>query len=258
MNENLVPSSSQQATAETVLSVRGIEKTLGGNLVLDDINLDVASHEVIAIVGPSGAGKSTLLRCINLLERPDHGTVTLQGICLTEAKRREIPALRANIGFVFQHFNLFPHLTATENVTLGPIYARKTDTKEAIKHAQELLNRVGLGDKVDAYPRHLSGGQQQRVAIARALATSPRVVLFDEPTAALDAELVSEVLQVIQDLALEGMTMLIVSHEVGFVKEAASRVVFMDVGRVIEEGPPQEIFSSPREERTRRFVEKIL
>ncbi len=243
---------------KVVLAVRGICKRLGGNLILDDIDMDVASHEVIAVMGPSGAGKSTMLRCMNLLERPDSGTVELEGICLTEASNRELPKLRARIGFVFQHFNLFPHLTALENVTLGPLHALGVVPEKARLKAEELLTRVGLGQKIDAYPRHLSGGQQQRVAIARALATQPRVVLFDEPTAALDAELVSEVLAVIRELAHEGMTMVIVSHEVSFVREAASRVLFMDQGKIIEEAPPDVLFSAPREDRTRRFMEKIL
>lgn len=258
MIEEPVDERASSGERKVVLSARGVKKILGGNVVLDGVDLDVHSHEVIALVGPSGAGKSTFLRCLNMLERPEEGTISLEGVCLTDASKRQIPSLRARIGFVFQHFNLFPHLTATENVTLGPVHALSVGEEEATRRAHELLNRVGLGDKVDAYPRHLSGGQQQRVAIARALATQPRVVLFDEPTAALDAELVSEVLQVIADLAHSGMTTVIVSHEVSFVREAVRRVLFMDMGRVIEEGTPEQIFSSPKEERTRRFVDKIL
>lgn len=249
----------RESTArEIVLSARGIRKKLGEQLVLKGVDLDVASHEVIAIIGPSGAGKSTLLRCLNLLERPDAGSVWLEGLCLTDAPKRQIPSLRARIGMVFQHFNLFPHLTATENVMLGPVHALRRTPSEAEAEAHEVLARVGLGDKLDAYPRHLSGGQQQRVAIARALALHPRVVLFDEPTAALDAELVHEVLGVIRNLASNGMTMVIVSHEVSFVKEAAESVLFMDQGRIIEAGAPSDIFLSPQENRTREFVEKIL
>lgn len=258
MIEEPVDERASSGERKVVLSARGVKKILGGNVVLDGVDLDVHSHEVIALVGPSGAGKSTFLRCLNMLERPEEGTISLEGVCLTDASKRQIPSLRARIGFVFQHFNLFPHLTATENVTLGPVHALNVGEEEATRRAHELLNRVGLGDKMDAYPRHLSGGQQQRVAIARALATQPRVVLFDEPTAALDAELVSEVLQVIADLAHSGMTTVIVSHEVSFVREAVRRVLFMDMGRVIEEGTPEQIFSSPKEERTRRFVDKIL
>lgn len=243
---------------QDVLVAKGIRKVLGGELVLNGVDLKVASHEVIAIIGPSGAGKSTLLRCLNLLDPPDSGDVWLSGKCLTSARKREVPGLRAQIGMVFQQFNLFPHLTATENVILGPVRALRRDPSEMHSEAHRLLTRVGLGDKLDAYPRHLSGGQQQRVAIARALALDPQVVLFDEPTAALDAELVHEVLGVISDLALAGMTMILVSHEVGFVKKAADKILFMDKGRIIEEGAPEGIFSSPREERTRQFVRKIL
>lgn len=241
-----------------VLVAKQIRKVLGGELVLDGIDLDVASHEVVAIIGPSGAGKSTLLRCLNLLDPPDSGDVWLSGKCLTSARKSEVPGLRAQIGMVFQQFNLFPHLTATENVMLGPVRALRRNPSEMESEAHRLLTRVGLGTKLDAYPRHLSGGQQQRVAIARALALDPQVVLFDEPTAALDAELVHEVLGVINDLALAGMTMVLVSHEVGFVKKAANRILFMDKGRIIEEGSPSDIFSSPREERTRKFVRRIL
>jgi ABC-type polar amino acid transport system ATPase subunit len=253
-----VKNNAQPPERKTVLSARGLSKRLGGNLVLDDVSLEVASHESVAIIGPSGAGKSTLLRSLNLLERPDAGEVWVEGDCLTSARKRDIPRLRARIGMVFQHFNLFPHLTALQNVMLGPHRALGRDAAETEADATQLLARVGLGEKLDAYPRHLSGGQQQRVAIARALALRPTVVLFDEPTAALDAELVHEVLAVIRDLALNGTTMLIVSHEVGFVKEAADRVLFMDQGKIIEEEAPAALFSSPVEERTRRFVEKIL
>ncbi len=241
-----------------VLSASGLRKAYGSHVAVDGVTLDVASHEVLAIMGPSGGGKSTLLRCLNLLETPDAGVVTLEGAPLTGANKRELAQLRTRIGVVFQQFNLFPHLTATENVTLAPMYARGVSRADATSLGRDLLARVGLADKVDAYPRHLSGGQQQRVAIARALAMQPRVMLFDEPTSALDAEMVSEVLKVIRDLALGGMTMLIVSHEVGFVREAASRILFMAQGQILEEGAPDTFFSAPRHERTRQFVSKII
>lgn len=243
---------------KVVISARGVRKVFDGNVAVVDVSMDVSSHEVVAVVGPSGAGKSTFLRCLNLLDRPDAGTVELEGASLTGAKKKELARLRRRIGIVFQQFNLFPHLTATDNVTLAPIYGLKLPRPEALERAHRLLRRVGLDDKLDAYPRHLSGGQQQRVAIARALAMNPSVILFDEPTSALDAEMVSEVLAVIKDLAAEGMTMVIVSHEIGFVSEAADRVVFMDQGRIVEEAPPARFFSDPQHARSRQFVAKIL
>jgi ABC-type polar amino acid transport system ATPase subunit len=255
--DNPVPEAAR-STEDVILSARGIRKTLGGTLVLDGIDLDVVAHEVVAIIGPSGGGKSTFLRCLTMLERPDSGTVTLDGVSVTDSKGNAVARLRAKMGFVFQHFNLFPHLTATQNVALGPIHALGVPRDEAVERAHALLTKVGLAEKCDAHPRQLSGGQQQRVAIARALALQPRVVLFDEPTAALDAELVSEVLAVIRELATTDLTMIIVSHEIGFVKEAASRVLFLDAGKVLEEGTPDELFFNPREERSRQFVKKIL
>ena len=243
---------------KVVISARKVRKVFDGNVAVDDVSLDVSSHEVVAVVGPSGAGKSTFLRCLNLLDRPDAGTVELDGASLTNAKKKELARLRRRIGIVFQQFNLFPHLSATDNVTLAPIYGLKLPRPEALERAHRLLCRVGLDDKLDAYPRHLSGGQQQRVAIARALAMNPSVILFDEPTSALDAEMVSEVLAVIKDLASEGMTMVIVSHEIGFVNEAADRVVFMDQGQIVEEAPPSRFFSDPQHARSRQFVAKIL
>ena len=243
---------------KVVISARRVRKAFDGNVAVDDVSLDVSSHEVVAVVGPSGAGKSTFLRCLNLLDRPDAGTVELEGESLTDAKKKELARLRRRIGIVFQQFNLFPHLTATANVTLAPIYGLKLPRPDAVERAHRLLRRVGLDDKLDSYPRHLSGGQQQRVAIARALAMNPSVILFDEPTSALDAEMVSEVLAVIKDLAAEGMTMVIVSHEIGFVNEAADRVVFMDQGQVVEEAPPSQFFSDPQHVRSRQFVAKIL
>ena len=248
----------RRVRGKVVISARKIRKVFDGNVAVDDVSLDVSSHEVVAVVGPSGAGKSTFLRCLNLLDRPDAGTVELEGASLTSAKKKELAGLRRRIGIVFQQFNLFPHLTATDNVTLAPIYGLKLPRPQALERAHRLLCRVGLDDKLDAYPRHLSGGQQQRVAIARALAMNPSVILFDEPTSALDAEMVSEVLAVIKDLAAEGMTMVIVSHEIGFVNEAADRVVFMDRGQVVEEAPPSRFFSDPQHARSRQFVAKIL
>ena len=248
----------RRVRGKVVISARKVRKVFDGNVAVDDVSLDVSSHEVVAVVGPSGAGKSTFLRCLNLLDRPDAGTVELEGASLTSAKKKELAGLRRRIGIVFQQFNLFPHLSATDNVTLAPIYGLKLPRPQALERAHRLLRRVGLDDKLDAYPRHLSGGQQQRVAIARALAMNPSVILFDEPTSALDAEMVSEVLTVIKDLAAEGMTMVIVSHEIGFVNEAADRVVFMDQGQVVEEAPPSRFFSDPQHARSRQFVAKIL
>ncbi len=241
-----------------VLNARGIRKTLGGHEILKGIDLAVASHEVVAIVGPSGAGKSTFLRCLNLLERPDAGEVLIEGISLTTAPKRELPRLRARLGMVFQAFNLFPHLTASENVALAPIKVLGLPREEANQRARRLLERVGLGQKAASYPRELSGGQQQRVAIARALAMEPRAMLFDEPTSALDAETVHEVVAVMRQLSTAGMTMVVVSHEVGFVKEACHRLLFMDAGRIVAEATPRDFFRDPPNERAREFVSKIL
>ena len=248
----------RKSPSTLVILAREVRKSYGDLVAVDGVSLEVASHEVVAIMGPSGAGKSTFLRCLNLLDKPDSGTVELEGVPLTGASKRDLARLRAQIGMVFQQFNLFPHLTATENVTLAPINALKLPKPEAIERAHKVLRDVDLGDKLDAYPRHLSGGQQQRVAIARALAMHPRVMLFDEPTSALDAEMVAEVLRVIKELALNGMTMVIVSHEVGFVREAANRIVFMDKGRFIEEDEPANFFNNPQHERSRQFVAKII
>jgi polar amino acid transport system ATP-binding protein len=244
--------------APIVLTARGIRKSLGGHEVLRGIDLAVVSHEVVAIVGPSGAGKSTFLRCLNLIERPDAGEILIEGVSLTGAPKRELPRLRARLGMVFQSFNLFPHLTAAENVALAPIKVLGLPREEAQQRARRLLERVGLAQKVGSYPRELSGGQQQRVAIARALAMEPRAMLFDEPTSALDAETVHEVVAVMRQLSAAGMTMVVVSHEVGFVKEACHRVLFMDAGRLVAEAAPREFFRDPPNERAREFVSKIL
>jgi len=221
------------------------------------MDLDVAEGEVLVIVGPSGSGKSTVLRCINLLEVPTTGTVTVDGFELTDAST-DIDHVRAEVGMVFQQFNLFPHLTVIQNITLAQRKVRNRSRSEAIDMARRQLIRVGIPEKADAYPRQLSGGQQQRVAIARALAMEPRVMLFDEPTSALDPEMVKEVLDVMLELASEGMTMVVVTHEMGFARAAADRLLFIDEGEVVEVGPPEEVFANPTQDRTRAFFDKIL
>ena len=236
------------------IRLRGVTKRYGAVVALEDVTLDVAKAEVVVLIGPSGSGKSTLLRCVNALEVPDAGEVLLDGEPVV-AGARGIDGLRADVGMVFQHFHLFPHRTALENVMLAPRLVRDRRDEAA---AMDLLARVGVSDKRDAYPDTLSGGQKQRVAIARALAMQPRAMLFDEPTSALDPEMVGEVLQVMLDLAREGMTMLVASHEMGFAREVADRVVFMDAGRLVEEGAPDALFDAPRSDRTRAFLSKIL
>jgi len=243
--------------SEEIIRIEHLYKRFGKVKALEDVSLSVKKGEVVVIIGPSGAGKSTLLRCINHLERPDRGLVVVDGIPVTDEKTN-INKVRAEVGMVFQQFNLFPHLTALENITLAQRVVRKRSREEAEKIAMQLLERVGIPEKAHAYPAQLSGGQQQRVAIARALAMNPKIMLFDEPTSALDPEMIKEVLDVMIELAREGMTMVVVSHEMGFVKAAADRIVFMDEGRVIEEGKPEEIFTNPREERTKLFLSKIL
>ncbi len=224
---------------------------------LNGVSLSVKPGEVVLIIGPSGSGKSTLLRCINRLERLNSGQIWIDEEEVTKPKA-DIRKIREEVGMVFQSFNLFPHLTALKNITLAPTVVKKIPEKEAIEKAKALLARVGLSDKAESYPNQLSGGQQQRVAIARALAMDPKVMLFDEPTSALDPEMIKEVLDVMLDLANEGMTMLVVSHEMGFAKAAANKVIFMDNGEVIETGPPDKLFSNPTEERTKRFLNHIL
>jgi len=250
-----------------MIRLEHVGKSFGSHRVLEDICLEVRRGEVVVIIGPSGVGKSTLLRVINHLEPIDTGTVYIDdrpvyryekdGRIITDPERR-VQAIRAQIGMVFQHFNLFPHLTALQNVAEAPIYVRKLPRDEAIRLARDLLAKVGLTDKEDAYPSQLSGGQQQRVAIARALAMQPRAMLFDEVTSALDPELVGEVLRVMRQLAGEGMTMIVVSHEMGFVRDVADRVVVMDQGRIVEEGSPAVIFTAPRHPRTRGFLQSLL
>ncbi|GAW29315.1 amino acid ABC transporter ATP-binding protein [Carboxydocella sp. ULO1] len=239
-----------------MIVIKNLYKRFGDLEVLKDINLHVREGEVVVVIGPSGSGKSTMLRCINKLEEATSGEIIVDNIPLTS--KANINAIRQEVGMVFQRFNLFPHMTALQNITLAPIQVRKQSKAEAEKIARELLAKVGLSDKADSYPDQLSGGQQQRVAIARALAMRPKVMLFDEPTSALDPEMVGEVLNVMKDLAREGMTMVVVTHEMGFAREVGDRVIFMDEGRIVEEGTPEEIFQNPRQERTRSFLSKVL
>ena len=244
--------------SEPMIRLRGLSKTFDRTIhAVRDMDLDVAEGEVLVIVGPSGSGKSTVLRCINLLEVPTTGTVTVNGFELTDAST-DIDHVRAEVGMVFQQFNLFPHLTVIQNITLAQRKVRNRSRSEAIDMARRQLTRVGIPEKADAYPRQLSGGQQQRVAIARALAMEPRVMLFDEPTSALDPEMVKEVLDVMLELASEGMTMVVVTHEMGFARAAADRLLFIDEGEVVEIGPPEEVFANPTQDRTRAFFDKIL
>lgn len=242
---------------EPFISIRGARKTYGKVEALRGVDLEVHKGEVVLIIGPSGSGKSTLLRSVNRLERLDSGTIYIDGDCVTDDKA-DIRQIREEVGMVFQSFNLFPHLSVMENITLAPTTVKKVSAVEAEETALRLLKKVGLSDKAQAYPDQLSGGQQQRVAIARALAMNPKVMLFDEPTSALDPEMIKEVLDVMTALAKEGMTMLVVSHEMGFARAAANRVIFMDQGQIIESAPPDEFFTNPKEDRTKRFLEHIL
>ncbi len=240
-----------------MVEVKGLNMSFGSLEVLRDINLSVAEGEVVVIIGPSGSGKSTLLRCINFLEKSRLGEIYIDGR-LVERKEKTINTMRQDVGMVFQHFNLFPHMTVLQNVIEGPTQVKGMSKGEAVQLAESLLAKVGLQDKRDEYPAMLSGGQKQRVAIARALAMQPQVMLFDEPTSALDPELVGEVLGVMKELAREGMTMLVVTHEMGFAREVADRVVFMDDTKIIEEGTPEELFNNPQNERTQAFLSKIF
>ncbi len=250
-----------------MIKVIDVCKSFGNLQVLKNVNLTVAPGEVVVIIGPSGSGKSTLLRCMNYLEKIDSGKIYIDGQLigkkevngkLVEAPAKEVYKMRENIGMVFQRFNLFPHMTVLNNLMEAPVLVRRMDKGAARKLALDLLKKVGLEEKANAYPAHLSGGQQQRVAIARALAMEPKIMLFDEPTSALDPELVGEVLSVMKELAREGMTMVVVTHEMGFAREVADRVVFMNEGRILEEGTPQQIFTNPQHPRTREFLAKIL
>jgi polar amino acid transport system ATP-binding protein len=242
--------------AEAIIKIENVHKYFGHVHALKGVSLEIYKGEVVVILGPSGSGKSTLLRCINHLEVYNSGKITVDGIQLKSAQN--INAVRQEVGMVFQQFNLFPHLTVMDNVTLAQRVVRKRETKEAEAVALNLLTKVGIEEKSKAYPLQLSGGQQQRVAIARALAMNPKIMLFDEPTSALDPEMIKEVLDVMMALAKEGMTMVVVSHEMGFARAAASRVIFMDEGQIIEQGHPDQIFDSPKEERTKSFLGKVL
>ena len=239
-----------------IVEVKNLCKNFGSLKALDDINLTIKEKEVVVLIGPSGSGKSTLLRCLNYLEEPTGGTLIVNGHVLD--KNANIDKMRAEVGMVFQRFNLFPHLTVLDNITLAPVNVLNMPREEARNMARELLARVGLADKAEAYPEQLSGGQQQRVAIARALAMNPKLMLFDEPTSALDPEMVKEVLDVMESLALGGMTMVVVTHEMGFARHVGNRVIFMDEGKIVEEGLPDEIFSNSQKERTKLFLSKIL
>lgn len=240
-----------------IIEVNAISKAFGKNVVLQDVGIDIGKQEVVVVIGPSGSGKSTFLRCLNLLERPESGDIRIEGQSLFD-KKTKIEEIRAEVGMVFQQFNLFPHKTVLENIMLAPMKVRGQSEEQARAKALELLAKVGLSDKADAKPSSLSGGQSQRVAIARALAMEPKVMLFDEPTSALDPEMVGEVLAVMKQLAKEGMTMVVVTHEMGFAREVGDRIVFMEQGRIAEVGDPKTIFDAPKEERTREFLSKVL
>ena len=240
-----------------MIDIKNLSKSFDGHLVLDNISTHISPGEKVVILGPSGSGKSTFLRCMNLMEQPDSGEISLQGQVLTDPKSN-IDAIRQDIGMVFQHFNLFPNMTVRKNITLAPVRTKKMNQAEADKLAMRLLERVGLADKADSYPNQLSGGQKQRIAIVRAMAMNPTVMLFDEPTSALDPEMVGEVLNVMKELAQSGMTMVVVTHEIPFAREVASRVLFMDGGHILEEGTPTEIFENPQHPRLREFLSKVL
>ena len=240
-----------------MIAVEHLTKRFGRNLVLDDISETIREGEKVVVIGPSGSGKSTFLRCLNLLEQPTKGTITFDGTVITDPKVN-IDAIRRQMGMVFQHFNLFPNMTIRKNITLAPVKTKLMGQEEADALALSLLKRVNLEDKADAYPNQLSGGQKQRIAIVRALAMKPKVMLFDEPTSALDPEMVGEVLEVMKELADEGMTMVVVAHEMGFAREVGTRVLFMDGGHILEQNEPHAFFANPKEERTKEFLSKVL
>ncbi|WP_295619746.1 amino acid ABC transporter ATP-binding protein [uncultured Intestinimonas sp.] len=240
-----------------MIDVEHLSKSFGDHLVLDDISESIQEGEKVVVIGPSGSGKSTFLRCLNLLEEPTAGKITFDGTVITDPKV-DIDAVRRQMGMVFQHFNLFPNMTIRRNITLAPVRTKLMSQAEADAEAEKLLDRVGLRDRADSYPAQLSGGQKQRIAIVRALAMKPKLMLFDEPTSALDPEMVGEVLDVMKELAREGMTMVVVTHEMGFAREVGSRVLFMDGGHILEQNTPQEFFAHPREARTIEFLSKVL
>ncbi len=240
-----------------MIEVKGLSKSFGDNLVLDNINETIQKGEKVVVIGPSGSGKSTFLRCLNLLEQPTGGEIWFEGQQINK-KDADINALRRKMGMVFQHFNLFPHLTVLQNITIAPVTLKLQSEEEANENAMRLLHRIGLADKADTYPSRLSGGQKQRIAIVRALAMNPDVMLFDEPTSALDPEMVGEVLEVMKELAADGMTMVVVTHEMGFAREVATRVLFMDGGHIVEQNTPQEFFEHPKHPRLKEFLSKVL
>lgn len=242
----------------SMIEAKGLTKKFGKLTVFEDLNVNVNKGEVLVIIGPSGSGKSTFLRCLNHLEVPEAGTVTIEGQTLNLKNKKEYREIIEKTGMVFQGFNLFPHMTVIQNVMVAPITVKKENAAKVRERAEKLIAKVGLSDKLDAYPSKLSGGQKQRVAIARALCMEPDIMLFDEPTSALDPELVGEVLNVMKELAEEGMTMVVVTHEMGFAREVADRVIFMDGGKIVEEDIPEEIFTNPKEDRTKAFLDKIL
>ncbi|OPJ65010.1 glutamine transport ATP-binding protein GlnQ [Clostridium oryzae] len=241
-----------------MIEAKNLCKKFGQLTVFENLDVNVSKGEVLVVIGPSGSGKSTFLRCLNHLEEPDDGEVIVEGEKMDSKNKKKMRSTIEKMGMVFQNFNLFPHMTVLENVMIAPITVKKQSREEVLERAKRLIDKVGLSDKYDAYPSKLSGGQRQRVAIARALAMEPDIMLFDEPTSALDPELVGEVLNVMKDLANEGMTMVVVTHEMGFARDVADRVIFMDGGRIVEESIPQDMFSNPREERTRAFLKKVI
>lgn len=241
-----------------MINVEHLCKSFGKLDVLKDVSEHIEKGEKVVVIGPSGSGKSTFLRCLNLLETPTGGTITFDGVDITHCKGKELDRVREKMGMVFQHFNLFPHLTIRKNITLAPVKLKLMGKEEADKQAEVLLDRVGLLDKADAYPGMLSGGQKQRIAIARALAMNPEVMLFDEPTSALDPEMVGEVLEIMKQLANDGMTMVVVTHEMGFAREVASRVLFMAEGQILEQNPPEEFFENPQNPRLQEFLSKVI
>ena len=240
-----------------MIDVKNLSKSFGDHLVLDDISEHIYPGEKVVIIGPSGSGKSTFLRCLNLMENPSEGSIVFDNVDITDPKVN-IDRIRRQMGMVFQHFNLFPNMTILKNITLAPIRTKLMTKEEAEATAMQLLQRVGLEEKANAYPNQLSGGQKQRIAIVRALAMNPKVMLFDEPTSALDPEMVGEVLQVMKELAAEGMTMIVVTHEMGFAREVGNRILFMDEGRIVEQGSPEEVFGSPKHPRLQEFLSKVL